>query len=184
MRWAITPNGVGKPVGFRSIKNDSELKAGEFASTTDPADKVLADDGTSLRDPDTAERLAQIREAKWAKIKERRQQALDNGAQFLGHYWDTEETHLNRMMRTIWSWEYASGLSPQLKATLPGPVPTSINWTTKADVEVSITLDQLKFLLLTCSNHEGVVFEIAKQLRTTINSATNVDVINAIDWPS
>ena len=48
--WAITPNGIGKPVGARRINPDWDLGEGETFKVEDwSEDLVLADDGVSLR---------------------------------------------------------------------------------------------------------------------------------------
>lgn len=60
MTWAITPRGAGKAPGFRAIRDNWPLAAGEtFAVTEDPSGKVLGEDGQSLRNQTTAEALEQ-----------------------------------------------------------------------------------------------------------------------------
>lgn len=183
-RWAISPRGVGQPVGFRAIVVDGELRPGEFSSTTDPAGKVLAADGASLRDPTNAELLARAKADRWEHIKVRRQQVLDGGVTWNGHRWDTEEDDINRVARTLTSWQRALALPPEAQAQLPGPVPTSISWTTSDDQEVALTVQGLALLDATINLHIGAVFEVAKQLRAAINAATTLQAVNAVDWPA
>ena len=70
--FAITPNGVGKPVGARSISSDWPLAVGESLKVEQWApDMVLAEDGASLR-KGTPEELAPPQASdEIAKIKER-----------------------------------------------------------------------------------------------------------------
>ena len=56
--YALTPKGIGKKVGARSIRPDWGLAEGETFTVEDfNADMVLAEDGVSLREP-TVEELA------------------------------------------------------------------------------------------------------------------------------
>jgi len=186
MRWAITPNGAGNPVGFRPLRdNDSTLAEAEtFITTTDPEGKVLAKDGASLRAPRAAETLARARAARWEYLKDRRQQALDGGVTWNGHRWDTEEDDINRIARTLSSWQRALALPPEAQAQLPGLVPTSVSWTTANDIEVDLTLQQLATLDAVISLHVGTVFGTAKALRAAINAAATLDQVAAVDWPA
>lgn len=184
MRWAITPRGAGNPVGFRVINSDDDLMPGEFASTADPAGLVLAADGNSLRAPSAAEVLAAARLARWEYIKGRRQAALDGGVQWNGHRWDTEEDDINRVARTLTSWQRALALPPEAQALLPGPIPSTVSWTTAANDEVPLSVVQLALLDATINLHIGAVFEAAKALRTAINAAQTIEAINAVDWPA
>ena len=66
--YAITPKGIGKPVGMRSIQPDWALVDGETFTVDDwTEDMVLAEDGVSLRLPTSAEDLT---EAKASRITE------------------------------------------------------------------------------------------------------------------
>jgi len=48
--WAITPKGIGKPVGARAIQPDWDLSATEEFKTEEwSEDMILAEDGVSLR---------------------------------------------------------------------------------------------------------------------------------------
>lgn len=184
MRWAITPRGAGKPVGFRVINTDDDLVSGEFASTTDPVGKVLADDSTSLRAPTAGEVLAAARLARWEYIKTRRQAALEGGVDWNGHRWDTEEDDVNRVSRTLTSWQRALSLPPEQQAMLPAPVPTAVSWTTADNEEVLLSVAELAMLDAAISLHTGVVFDTAKPLRAAINAAQTLEAINAVDWPA
>lgn len=186
MRWAITSHGVGQPVGYRPLAtNDSRLADGEtFITTIDPEGKVLANDGASLRAASAGERLADAKAAKWAEIKQARQAALDAGVVWNGHRWDTEEDDINRIARTLTSWQRALALPPQLQAQLPGPVPTTVSWTTQNDEEVMLTVAELAMLDAVISLHVGTVFGLAKQLRSRIHAAGSLAAVDAITWSS
>lgn len=57
MLYAVSPRGVGKPVGVRAINKDWPLADGETFTVTDwDVDYVLADDGVSLRKATDSER--------------------------------------------------------------------------------------------------------------------------------
>ena len=48
--WAISPRGIGKPVGARAVTPGMPLVVGETFRAVDwSRDKVLAEDGVSLR---------------------------------------------------------------------------------------------------------------------------------------
>lgn len=58
--YAITPNGIGEPVGARQIRPGASLISGEtFTVDTWEPSMVLAEDGVSLRYPTPAEISAQ-----------------------------------------------------------------------------------------------------------------------------
>jgi hypothetical protein len=66
MRFAITPHGIGKPVGWRMIEEGWPLAQGETFTVDDDGvggatmpNKVLANDGVSLRLKTQAERDAE-----------------------------------------------------------------------------------------------------------------------------
>ena len=105
MRWAITPNGIGKPVGYRPLgENETTLAGGEtFITTTDPADKLLGDDERSLRNPTSAERLRRVKDNRWERIKEKRQRVLYGGVRWNGHRWETSEEDYNSITRAVQS---------------------------------------------------------------------------------
>ena len=176
MRWAITPNGAGNPVGYRGIKNDSDLLPGEFASTTDPTGKVLADDGTSLRDPTTAERLAPLKRDRQNYINDRREVAIASGAQFNGWTFDTDERSVANLTAAV--------AFIQAAPDYGFPVPPAISWRDATNVDRALSPAQLVGLGAAIFTRVQTAHGIARQLKDAIEAANSEAAINAIDWPS
>lgn len=83
--YAITPKGIGKPVGWRSVQPGWPLADGEtFVAAEDPNNKVLAEDGQSLRDCTAAEILANAKADRLAALAARRFAAETGGVTVAG----------------------------------------------------------------------------------------------------
>lgn len=83
--FAITPRGVGNPVGFRHIRPEWPLEIGEeFVVDVLPEDPVLAEDGISLRSGTAERRLAEAREAKISEIRSEALKRLQMHSSALG----------------------------------------------------------------------------------------------------
>lgn len=181
MRWAITPNGIGKPVGFRSIKTDAELKAGEFASTTDPQGKLLANDGASLRTPTDAELLAAAKAARLDGLKDRRNAAIETGITFNGRpYWTDRDSVLDLASALI-GFLAIGVLPPEQIAQLP--VPAAVPWKTREGY-VPHTLPQLVLLYAAVSQYRLAQHQIEEELIAYVDAATTIEEVNAVSWPA
>ena len=181
MRWAITPRGIGQPVSFRAINSDGELQAGEFASTTDPQGKVLANDGTSLRDPTTGELLAEAKAAKLEALKERRNAAIELGITFNGRpYWTDRDSVLDLASALI-GFLAIGILPPEQVSQLP--VPTTVPWKTREGY-VPHTLQELVLLYAAISQYRLAQHQIEDALIASVNAAGTLQEVTAVDWPA
>lgn len=181
MRWAITPRGVGNAVGFRAIISDDDLKPGEFASTTDPAGMVLANDGTSLRAPTNSELLARAKEARLEYIKNRRNEAIEQGVTFNGRPYWTDRDSVIDLATALIGFLSLSMLSNEQVSQLP--IPPAIPWKTREGY-VPHSPQELVLLYAAVSQYRLAQHQIEEQLISLVNAATNVNQVNAVDWPS
>lgn len=181
MRWAITPRGIGQPVSFRAINSDEELQAGEFASTTDPAGLVLAQDGASLRVPTGAEVLMAAKAERLNYLRERRNQAIEAGIEFNGRqYWTDRDSVLDLASALIGF--LSIGILPA-EQVAQLPVPSTVPWKTR-DGYVSHTLQELVLLYAAISTYRLAQHQIEEQLIDAVNAATTVQQVAAVDWPA
>lgn len=175
MRWAITPQGRGKLVAFRSITSDADLKPGEFASSVDPTGMVLAEDGTSLRSPTTAERLRPIKDARQAYINARRDAVIAGGVSFNGWTFDTDPTSVNNLTAAVAFITAAPGAGFQ--------VPPAVSWRDATNVDRDLTPTQLVGLGAAIFMLVQTAHVTARSLKDAIEAAVSEAAINAIDWP-
>lgn len=180
MRWAIQPAGVGQPVGYRDIRDDADLQPGEFASTTDPSGMVLASDGTSLRAPTNGELLAWAKEARLEYLKNRRNEAIEQGITFNGRPYWTDRDSVIDLATALIGFLSLSMLSSEQVAQLP--VPPAIPWKTR-DGYVPHSPQELVLLYAAVSQYRLAQHQIEEQLISLVNAATNVNQVNAVDWP-
>lgn len=176
MRWAITPGSVGQPVGFRGIKDDSDLQAGEFASSTDPAGLVLDSDGASLRAPTNAERLAPLKRARQNYINDCREVAIASGAEFNDWTFDTDERSVANLTAAV--------AFIQAAPDYGFPVPEAISWRDATNVDRALTPAQLVGLGAVIFTNVQTAHGIARALKDAIEAATTEGAIAAVDWPS
>lgn len=181
MRWAITPFETGRPIGYRMIESDDDLAPNEFASTNDPQGKVLADDGTSLRDPTSAELLADAKAVRLEYLKERRNAAIELGITFNGRpYWTDRDSILDLASALI-GFLAIGMLPPEQVAQLP--VPSAVPWKTREGY-VPHTLPELVLLYAAVSQYRLAQHQVEEQLIAQVTAARTADQVNAIDWPS
>lgn len=176
MRWAVRPRGVGQPVGFRGIRDDSELQPGEFASSTDPAGLVLAADGASLRAPTNAEQLQPLKRARQSYINDRRELAIAGGALFNGWTFDTDERSVSNLTAAV--------AFIQAAPDYGFPVPPAISWRDATNVDRALTPAQLVGLGAVIFISVQTAHGIARQLKDAVTAARSEAAINAIDWPT
>ncbi len=176
MRWAITPGAIGAPVGFRGIRDDSELQPGEFASTTDPTGLVLANDGASLRLPTNAERLSPIKLQRQAYINTRRDATIASGVAYNGWTFDTDPASVNNLTAAVAFIQAAPGAGLQ--------VPAAVSWRDATNVDRNLTPAQLVGLGAAIFTLVQTAHYTARQIKDAIEVATSEAEINAFDWPT
>ena len=195
MRWAITPRGAGHPVGFRAINSDGELQAGEFASTTDPAGLVLAQDGTSLR---AATNLEQLTAAKRAKVLElqleraRRIYSEDVVVQFAGRSWPAHQEARINAIENILGLFVVAGLPPEALQNLPFQVPEAVTWTDDDDDDAEFSFEQSFLLFAAMAQHKLQTFAAYRQARDAVlaieivnnDLAAALAAVRAVEWPT
>lgn len=181
MRWAILPGQPAQPVGFRAINTDADLQPGEVATSTNPAGKVLDADGTSLRAPTSAERLAAAKVARLDYLRERRNRAIEAGIEFNGReYWTDRDAIL----------DLASALVGFLALTLlPAqeveqlPVPQFVPWKTRAGYLPHSPADLVR-LYAAISQYRLIQHQIEDTLIAAVGAATTIEQVAAVDWPA
>jgi hypothetical protein len=176
MRWAVSPRGAGQPVGFRGIRDDSELQPGEFASSTDPAGLVLAADAASLRTPTSAELLVPLKRARQNYINDRREIAIASGAEFNGWTFDTDERSVANLTAAV--------AFIQAAPDYGFPVPPAISWRDATNFDRALTPAQLVGLGAVIFTRVQTAHGIARALKDAIEAATTEAAIRAIDWPA
>lgn len=181
MRWAITPGAIGAPVGFRGIRDDSELQPGEFATSTDPAGKVLAADGASLRVPSSAEQLTAVKIARLDYLRERRNRAIEAGIEFNGRAYWTDRDAILDLASALVGFLALTLLPPQQVAQLP--VPQFVPWKTRSGY-VPHAPGELVLLYAAMSQYRLAQHQIEDTLIAAVNAASTVQQVHAVDWPA
>jgi hypothetical protein len=181
MRWAIAPRGAGNPVGFRAINTDADLQPGEFASTTDPAGKVLAADGGSLRQPTIAELLDSAKAERLEHLKSRRNAAIEAGIVFNGRRYWTDRDSILDIASALVGFLALQLLPPEQRATLT--VPPAVPWKTQSGY-LPHTVVELIMLYAQVSQYRLTQHAIEDSLIAAVNAATTLQAVNAVDWPT
>lgn len=182
MRWACTPRGVGRAVGFRLLPEGADPEIGEFVSTSDPRDLVLADDQTSLRTPTQGEILTIAREEKLAELVEARDAAIVSPVSWSGAQWSALPDDQANLIQAVSLWAAVLALSPEDQATLGAPVPSSIPWKTIANELRDLSYLEAIQLATAISISKQTMFAIYWQLEAAV-AAAELDELQAITWP-
>lgn len=185
MKYAIIPRGVGKRPGYRTIQDNESLAPGEeFSVSFDPRGFVLDDDGQSLRSESLAEVVAEAKEAKRAELRAARDKAIAAGVSYAGNVYDSDATAQTNVFQALQGLQAVKGLPAEVRALLPGPVPTSISWKTAANDYVDLTEQDLVFLMAVLSLQKQTLFGIERTLLVQLDQATTLESVQAITWPT
>lgn len=175
--WAITSNGIGNEVSYRSVQAGWALLSGElFTVSEDPAGKVLAEDMVSLRLPSDADFLPEAKSKRKAYIEERsKQAALDANLTDGSYTYSTSTERVESLFRALTAHTVAAALSQ------PGP-DIDLEDTTGVDRDLDFTA--LTTLMVSYNTNQQAARAVAKPLKAAVDSATTVAAVEAIDWPS
>lgn len=124
--WAISPRGIGKAVGARSIAGVEMLGEGEFAVDEWSSDLVLAEDGISLRAPSEDEEIIAAKAERIAQAWDIAERRIEGGSVAVEtsagtHLYGTDRTSRDNIQGVL--------LGIQFGVT-PSPRP----WTPKGEV--------------------------------------------------
>ncbi len=184
-KYAITPRGEGKPVGWRLIEDNAPLSDTEpFSVTFDPRGYVLDVGGTSLRAVSNAEVIAEEKEKKRVALREARERALGAGVSYQGNVYDSDREAVTNVFQALQGLQAVASLPPEVQALLPGPVPETITWKLADNSYTDLTVQDLIFLMAILALHKQTQFAIEKSLLDALDAATTSEAIQAINWPS
>lgn len=172
--WAITPRGIGLPVGFRAVRPEWELIGGEtFKTSEDPIGKVLGNDGVSLRDPTRADNLSISRSLAKSDVNHERNEVLREGltVSWNGSLWDADEPTQSRLGMTI------SRLADPPKGR---PPPQKISWRDLSNAPHELNIEELKELHAAMLERTQEIFQLSWDLKDQIDQSETPEKIR---WP-
>lgn len=173
--FAITPRGVGLPVNWRAVNSAADVLQGEFFFDGNPAGKVLAENGATLRDPTSDEALETAKRERFDEITGARNAALKSlTASWGGDEWDADEATSNRI---------ASALSMIREASALGiPASPSIPWRTADNKDRTLTIAELTQMGAAVFLAQQMIWARQSQLKNTIAAASSAAEVRGVAW--
>jgi len=112
--------------------------------------------------------------AKWAEIKQRRDELETGGFPYMGKVLDSDQRSVLRMFVA------ERGAASALAAGAP----YANTWTCKDDSELDLDAEAMVGMPLALAQYGQHLFVTARDLRGQIEAAESVEAVRAISWPS
>lgn len=113
--------------------------------------------------------LLEVKQHKWQKIKELRTLAEEAGFVWNGQLFDSDFVSQTRIANAI----TLAQINPAF----------SVLWTLKDNTVCALTQQSMLQVGLALGAHIAKQFNLARELRTTIDKATTKTAIEAVEWP-
>lgn len=115
--------------------------------------------------------LTNYKAKKSAELDKARSDALAAGVQYNGHTYDTDDVSLDRINRTITAVSVAGASLPE-----------GFVWRTQDNIDVPVTIDDLKGLAAAILNFQFGVMAKSFNLKNQVTAATDQATIDAVVW--
>lgn len=137
-----------------------------------PYYKVINDELVFAGKPEVE--LAELKAAKWQKIKTTRDQKEQAGLPYMGKILDSDALSIQRITTAVQAAQMAVSLQQEF----------SVNWTTQDNSILVMTAQDVLAIPLALAKYSDSLHAKARSLREKIDKAATQEEVDAISWDS